>query len=434
MKRSLRFLWITAAVVAFAAGPAVAGGFRIPESGAKAMGFANAFVGLADDPSAVQFNPAGIAQLDGNRIQFGLTSITTNNDYTDLNGTKSSAKEGNFTPPSFYYTNHLGEGQWWIGLGVTSPFGLGTDWNVGSFNYVATKTMIEMIKINPSAAYRINDQWSVGFGLDYYSVLDASLKNDMSSTLVYAASGGLVQAVGTQELSGDGNSYGYNFGVLYNASDAFSVGLAYRSGSKLGIDGDVKVKVKATGTQLLTFPASADVNLPPTAALGFNYRMSDAWQLNLDLDWTGWSSYDKLEVKNSAGVVQNPLVSEKDYKDVTAVRVGAEYALSDEWALRGGFLTEPTPVPEKTYDPRLPDGDRQGYVLGAGYDSGPWTVDFAYMYVKLDKTKIDSNAVAISDINLGALPTIQPTAFQNVNGTYEGDISLIGFSVGYSFD
>lgn len=434
MKRNFTLILLAAAMLMLSAGPAAAGGFRIPEAGAKAMGFANAFVGLADDPSAVQFNPAGLTQLDGNQIQTGVTAITTNNDYTDLGGTKSAAKEGNFLPPSFYYTNHLGEGQWWIGLGVMAPFGLGTEWDVASFNYVATETMIEMVKINPSAAYRVNDQWSVGFGLDYYSVLDASLQNDIASTLVTAlTSGAITGQVGAQELSGDGTSFGFNVGALFKPTDQLSVGLAYRSGTKMEVDGDVSLAVKATGTEFSTFPASADIGLPATAALGVNYKISDAWQLNLDLDWTGWSSYDKLEVVDSTGAVRNSLVSAKDYDDVTAVRVGVEYSLSDQWALRGGFLMEPTPVPEETYDPRLPDGDRTGYVVGAGYNSGQWTVDFAYMFVQFDKITVDSDAVAISDIDLGSLPSIVPTNFQIVDGSYEGDITLIGLSVGYAF-
>jgi long-chain fatty acid transport protein len=431
MKRNVTLILAAAAMLMLAAGPAAAGGFRIPEAGAKAMGFGNAFVGMADDPSAVQFNPAGMTQLDGNRIQAGVTSVTTQNEYTDLGGTTTSAEDGNFLPPSMYYTNHLGEGQWWIGLGVTAPFGLGTEWDVDSFRYVVTETMIEMVKINPSAAYRVNDQWSLGFGLDYYSVLDASLENDISSTVVNALTSGAITAIGTQKLAGDGTSFGFNIGALYEANDNLSFGFAYRSGTDIEIDGDVSLKVKATGTEFTTFPASADVSLPATAALGVNYRFSDAWQVNLDLDWTGWSAYDKLEVKDSSGAVRNSLVSAKDYEDVTAVRIGVEYALSEQWALRGGFLTEPSPVPEETYDPRLPDGDRNGYVIGAGYDSGQWTVDFAYMFVQLDKTTVDSDAIAVVTPN--PAPPPPALAIQEVDGSYEGDITLIGISVGYSF-
>ena len=42
-----------------------ASGFQINENGARAMGMANAFTGLANDASAVFFNPAGMTQLKG---------------------------------------------------------------------------------------------------------------------------------------------------------------------------------------------------------------------------------------------------------------------------------------------------------------------------------------------------------------------------------
>ncbi|MDQ6970565.1 MAG: long chain fatty acid transport protein, partial [Mariprofundus sp.] len=40
---------------------AQAGGYQIPEMGAKAMGMGNAFTAVADDASAAWFNPAGVA-------------------------------------------------------------------------------------------------------------------------------------------------------------------------------------------------------------------------------------------------------------------------------------------------------------------------------------------------------------------------------------
>ena len=40
---------------------ALAAGFKINEQGAKAMAMANAFVAQADDPTALYYNPAGIA-------------------------------------------------------------------------------------------------------------------------------------------------------------------------------------------------------------------------------------------------------------------------------------------------------------------------------------------------------------------------------------
>ncbi|MDT8396937.1 MAG: outer membrane protein transport protein [bacterium] len=430
MKRSLVVLLVTAAALALAVVPAMAGAFRIPEAGAKAMGFGNAFVGMADDPSAVQFNPAGLIQVEGNQILTGATSITTNSDYTDTGGTKSSAEEGRFLPPFFYYSNHLegmGDGNWWLGLSVTAPFGLGTEWEVDSFNYVATETLLEMVKLNPTMAYKVNDQWSVGFGVDYYQVLEAGFKNDMSSTYLSAFAGTTTDfGRGIQELSGDATGFGFNVGAMFRPNDDLSFGFAYRTGVGLDVDGTVDVNLKDfPGTPLFTsFDASTTVNLPATAALGVNYVLNDQWQVNFDLDWTGWSAYDELAVENDAGTVLNTLTADKSYDDVIAYRIGVQYDLNETWAIRGGYLAEPNPVPEETYDPRLPDGDRTGYVVGAGYSDGSWTVDFAYMLVQLDAGNVDSDAVA----------WITPgVSQQNVDGKYDGDITLIGFDVSYAF-
>ena len=92
MKRSIVFLLVSAAVLMFVAGPAMAGAFRIPEAGTPAMGQANAFVGQADDPSAVHHNPAGMTMLEGVQIMTGLNLITPESRYTPATfGVKSDA-------------------------------------------------------------------------------------------------------------------------------------------------------------------------------------------------------------------------------------------------------------------------------------------------------------------------------------------------------
>jgi len=57
------FLAITLTVLL--AQPSMAG---TPIHGAKAAGMSTAFIGLADDPSAIFHNPAGITQLEGTRV------------------------------------------------------------------------------------------------------------------------------------------------------------------------------------------------------------------------------------------------------------------------------------------------------------------------------------------------------------------------------
>ena len=50
-------------------------GLNLNGVGSKAVGMGGAFVGLADDYSAVFWNPAGITQITGTSFSFFLTDI-----------------------------------------------------------------------------------------------------------------------------------------------------------------------------------------------------------------------------------------------------------------------------------------------------------------------------------------------------------------------
>ena len=417
MKKSLFALLIVSLAVTLGVGTAFAGAFRVPESGAKAMGMANAFVGQADDPSAVQFNPAGITQLDGNQILLGGVYVKLANDYTSESSVKSDAVGQNIFLPNFFYTNHLGDSPWWIGFGVNVPFGLQTEWKVDTFDFYATRTKLEMVKINPSVAYRSSDRFSVAFGIDYYNVSKAIFENSVPvliapSTYTWA----------NQKLEASGNSYGFNLGLMYDLSDQVHLGFAYRSKTNTDLTGDISLISSTYGT-LATGTGSTELHLPATAALGVSIKADARWTLNADLDWTKWSDYDELVINTSLG----NSVSPKNYDDTITYRLGAQYQLNEDWALRGGVLFEETPIPEITYDPRVPDGGRVGVSVGAGYTRDAWTFDVAYMFVSLDQYTVDQN-VSFNPALVGLTNPVQ-----TVDGTYEGSINLIGVSVGYRF-
>ena len=65
---------ITAAIMGTAT-MSFGAGFKIAEQGAKAMAMGNAFAAQADDPSALAYNPAGIAFQKGTQVQLGSTTI-----------------------------------------------------------------------------------------------------------------------------------------------------------------------------------------------------------------------------------------------------------------------------------------------------------------------------------------------------------------------
>ena len=69
-------------IIGISAVQTFASGFQINENGARAMGMSGAFVGLANDPSAVYFNPAGITQLLGTHFSIGATFISPSTKFT----------------------------------------------------------------------------------------------------------------------------------------------------------------------------------------------------------------------------------------------------------------------------------------------------------------------------------------------------------------
>jgi len=396
MRKSLFVLTITGLVLTMAAGTAFAGAFRIPESSATAMGQGNAFVGQADNASAIQYNVGGLSQLEGNQILVGGTLVSLKTDFTAANppfaGVTSSMEDEIHFPPYLFYTNHIGESNWWIGLGINAPFGLSTKWsNEASFNQaglgaygtpLVTETTLNLIKVAPVVTYKFSDSFSLGFGPEYYNALD----------VIYA--GGTPfppgDTNGNLNMEGTGDAWGATLGGLYTINDKWQLGLAWHSGVTLGLEGDAVGVPQDPPVGTYSGKAKLDLSIPDTLALGAHFKATDKWSFNLDFDWTQWSDYKNLQFQEADGTNLTNVV--KEYDDSLAIRGGASYYLNEKWTLRGGLLHEKTPVPEKTYDPRLPDADSTGVTLGFGYDTGKFALNAAYMALFKGSRDVTSDA------------------------------------------
>jgi len=157
----------------------------------KALGQANAFVAQADDPTAVYFNPAGLLQLPDWQITLGLTGVTVDTMYKGQNVKQSM--EDNFAGlPHIFITHLFPSKKWALGLGISVPYGLATEWAKTSFaRYVATESSLETLHYNPSMAYQMNPVLSLGVGVDYLDVM----KIDQSTQINQSPDGD-----GTQQL------------------------------------------------------------------------------------------------------------------------------------------------------------------------------------------------------------------------------------------
>jgi long-chain fatty acid transport protein len=424
-------------VLLFTASTSFAAGFRLPEAGAKAMGMGFAFTAQADDPSAIYFNPAGLTQLKGQNVMIGGTYVRENggeftgttpvDDFaTGFTTIKTETQKSlNFFIPNAYYTKTTPDGYIAYGVGIFAPFGLGQEYkdkHTSIFRNQITKIELQTVVVNPTIAFKINEFLSVGFGIDWMYGKAELAKTPWNPALLPIQNGNVFDL----NLKGDGDAWGYNFGLLLKPTENFRIGASYRSPFTLDIkDADVTLSNIHPGVApalagLTATKAKATISIPATFALGVAYTMGKL-TVEADADWTFWHSYRSLpiDIRDNRPVLPDSNATKK-WNDVVALRLGAEFRVTDPLALRAGFAYDPSPVPADTMGPELPDAHRFNYMVGAGYKIANWTIDGAIMYVdKFDRT-----------VNNQAFTAAGGSGF---NGTWTGDAWLAGLDIGYHF-
>ncbi len=390
-----------------------AGGFQVNEHGSRAMGMGGAFIAVANDPSAIYFNPAGLTQLKGINFMLGATFIAPR---TTFRGPSPSIDEHKMVRQIFYpinlYASYQVNDKLTVGLGLNNPFGLGTKWPedwVGRF--MATETRLRTFFFTPTLSYKISEGISVGWGLDFvYGQVLLKRKADLSP---FAGEANV-------KLEGSGTGFGYRFGILAKPFKDFSVGFSYRGDVKISFDGTAETTGPA---QLQGNLPNGDVTTELTTPQNFNfgvaYRVMPKLLLAASLQYVTWSSYKDLKV-NFVDPKWPDLSSPKNWFDSYIVRFGGEYNLLSYLDVRAGLIYDKNPIRDEYVDPTLPDSDRLGLTLGAGYKMNNLTFDLSYMFLRVAERTISSSKVYYS----GNTP---------FNGTYNTTTHLFGFNVTYNF-
>ncbi|MFH1282107.1 MAG: OmpP1/FadL family transporter [bacterium] len=405
MKRMLYFSVFLIVLCSFAfvatAKAVGSGGFENQVLSAKALGMGNVFVAQADDPAAVYFNPAGLTQLDGIQLSLGTALLLPSFDYTSPLGVKDSADSETFVVPNFYASWKINE-SWSAGLGYYMNFGLATHWkDTSGVRYLATDSEMTLYTLAPCAAYKVSDKLSLGLGIEYNMLTDITLQK-----MVYTGS----SPEGKSELSGDGDGIGGYLGIMYEIYENHTAGLTYRTSSKIDIDGDVKI-TNLAGLYTIPVPsgygfpvnysttAQTDITLPPRLLLGYAWQCTEKVVVELDYEWTGWSTYNEIDIKYAetdltrSAVLNTGNPEKKNWQDVSSVGLGTQYSLNDEWDIRCGWFYFESPVTQEYLNPSIPDSSKNGIALGAGYKIKDVVIDLAYsLLVSSDRDVVNNIA------------------------------------------
>lgn len=401
-------------------------GFAVYTQGASALGQADAVIAHVDDPSAIFFNPALINKLEGTQIELGTTLLFPSHEFKSAATGNSFRTESEvFYPPTVFITHKFND-KISAGLGIFSPFGLGVNWgNSWEGRYIATDSEMITFNINPVVSYKVTPDFTFAAGVDFL-LLDTTLKKSLNLSGLASAvpSLGLPAGLpdGRQKFKGDGHGVGYNFGILYDVNKDISFGASYRSEIKVDIDGDSTFTLPSPSLGVL-FPntsGNSHITLPRVVQAGVAYKGFNRLTLETGMRWEGWSSFKELRINLDKPVLGSTTsITEKSWHDTYSANLGAKYQLNDTVALLAGYLYGGNPVPDKTFDPVVPDATTHLFTVGTNIKYKNMRIDLAYGYQLLEG-RSKNNTVA---------DPLNP--FNNANGRYNTDIHLFGISLTY---
>ncbi len=348
-----------------------AGGWNNTLMGARAMALGGAFVGLADDPSAIYYNPAGVVFQNEN-FNFSVDGfyIWPTHDFTTNLGVNAQSKF-NSALPQIFFTYRMNE-RITIGFGAYVPYaGAGVDWKKADLG-VPLKSYMAVISLTPTVAYQVSEKLSVGINLNFYrGILD--LETEM-------------EGLGPISSEERGSSITAGFGLMYRPSERIGIGLSVRGPTNMNLSGKTSITSSIPGLGILNLKLDSETRfkLPWDLELGFSYRVADNLVLTAGAQYTMWSALDEVEktIKNVPVMGDIRELEDMNFDDILILHAGLEYVIPGGIALRGGLGFDRYASPEKNLSPTNIDVNKVSLIGGIGYRTGRTQIDFVYIHAQ----------------------------------------------------
>ncbi len=348
-------------------------GFALYEYSGRSTAMGGAVMANDAEPASLATNPSLITELEGTQIQAGFTAVQAHAK-TTFAGDSRTLKKDTWLLPNFYIT-HKWSDDVSFGLGTFSRYGLGgtyKNWETWNGSNLAYKVKLETISFTPTIAIKANEQLSLAMGLEAMTIDFTQKSRANASPLI------------DYEIHGTGISWGGNFSLTYHPewAEKWSLGAMYRSKVKQNLDGYIHT---STGTDLSAAlrhaPASGAINLPDSISTGVSFRATEDWILEAGIVGTFWSAYDQIVIEYTDTETAPTIHNKKLYKDTYRLNFGTEYKLNQNWAVRGGYVFDKSPINKKAMDTLVPVDDRHILSAGFGYKTDTWSADFAYAHI-----------------------------------------------------
>jgi long-chain fatty acid transport protein len=424
--------WVTVLVLAPVI--AMANGFYGPSVGVRAGAMGGAFIGLADDYSAVFWNPAGITQIKGMELTASgqdVLSLASRDGFIEFDGdgtapadrfalgsiAVTSDARNLLAPGVFFYTDPgplrgivdkvgitaytLGDyGSLWNGGEVIDGF-IGHQDNFDFVYFAADvpdyESRVKTYVISPVVAREVMPGLSVGLtaniAYSHLTLHDVLIVETAYPIDTPEEEDDWLLELLPFRLSDDVTAWGYGatLGVLYRANSQISVGATVRSPMTMSFEGTYGMT--ASGGYLpediaWKFASDFEMRYPMWAGAGMAYRdfIFDGLLFTADLQWTDWSTFEEIQRnvdwsypftgEDMFGFERTDLL----WEDTITFAMGFDYRLNRSLSVNLGYRSEPSPTPDETFNFMMPQTDKSVVSVGASYRHDFWRAAFALEY------------------------------------------------------
>lgn len=363
-----------------------AGGFEIPDTGARAAGRGGAMVAGADDLTALHYNPGALARQRGttflynhnlvfHRATFARAPLTADVWGVDREFEPVSDRRKLFPFGLFMVVaSDFGLENWTFGAGIYGPSAVGRhDYPAyGPQSFQLTNMDVLMAYYNVAAAWKLRDVFGIGVTVQYVDMIQMKYGLIVDSRAVDS-----LEPV-PEPPAGPGEPPTTQLETQLNLKDRTAataqIGLWYRPHRRveLGLASRViPVFLRPEGGVTVDRPelVTGDIHvsmplvLPATVRAGVRYihdvpsgpsgQNSRKWfDLELDVVYENWSSIESFDLDISgqiSGQDLSDLRIDKKWKDTVSVRLGGDFfALPPYLTVRAGGYFE-TPTQDQAY-------------------------------------------------------------------------------------
>ena len=470
-----RLALVIAGCVSVVAAEARAGGFEIPETGARALSRGGAFSVLADDLTAIALNPGAMTRLPGTRFFLSYTlmhapltferSPTLMPDFENESPPPITENEEPIFPLGIFIglSSDFGLEDWRFWVAVYGPNSAGT----ASFDpesaarYQLTDLDLKLLYYTAGVAWGKKDQFGIGASIQWAHAPSAKFE-----LMVDGATGGDLNAytstfdVLAQFDLADPGQLTMIIGGWWRVIPSLELGLSGRVVPVyLNMEGTVKLTGKGElfqngGTLVQTGDgASISAVIPPTVHAGIRYRhleeAEEIFDIELDVVYEAWSMLDAYQVDVQAHVTADvvgakidddvpPLTVEKQWKDTISVRLGGTWNIMPQHLAvsAGGFWESATAPDDYAY---VDFSAYERFGLGGGFRFMFTGVDItlSYLHVFQADVTVDENTAKVFQQrplsqcpdDCGGASGVAANA-----GTFKSSFDQLGLSVGLHFD